>query len=218
MSQYHDTLGVQSDVSPDEIKKAYRKLAMKHHPDKGGDEEQFKKITEAYEILSGKTKPPRSSDPGFSGRRVDFDFGNIRDILEQMDMGGFSGGRPPSGMGFRGSQRPPERDSEVEATLNLDVAQIRAGGQYTLNYKLAEKCPDCHGKGGNNKAKCGDCHGTGQVKRAEKGMENQFVMYIIPCNKCQGSGIIIINPCIKCGTNGFVIKDNSVTFEVKEIK
>jgi len=218
VTQYHEILEVQLESSLSEIKKAYRKLALLHYPDKGGDEEKFKEVTQAYEILSGKIKSPRNSEPDFGGGKVDFDFGNIRDILEQMGVGGFGRGSYYPGMGFRGAQRPPEHDSEVEVILNLDVAQIRAGGHYTLNYKLAEKCPDCRGKGGDNKAKCGDCHGTGHAEKVEKSMGNRIVMCIIPCNKCQGSGIIIINPCIECGTNGFVIKNNSVIFEVKEIK
>lgn len=198
MANYHKTLGISPGASPDDIKRAYRKLALKHHPDKGGDEEQFKKITEAYEYLSGK----RNGRLDYDERPFDFPEGF------QHFMYGF---------GPRQQPRPPSTDAEVGLQFSLNIEQIRQGKTHNFQYTKSEDCVDCKGVGGESKNKCLDCNGFGVRQRTER-RSNGAVMSIVGCKNCNGFGFEIVKPCNTCNSLGFVTKQYMLKFEVKEIK
>lgn len=198
MANYHETLGVSPGASQDDIKKAYRKLALEHHPDKGGNEEQFKKITEAYEYLSGKRKSRVDHDE----RPFDFPEGFENFMY---------------GFGPRQHPRPPSSDAGVGLQFALSVEQIKQGKTHNFQYVKSEDCVDCKGIGGTSKQKCLDCNGFGARQRTER-RPNGAVMSIVGCKKCNGFGFEIINPCKTCNSSGFVTKQYILKFEVKETK
>jgi len=210
MQEYYDTLGVSPGASQDDLKKAYRKLAMEHHPDKGGDEEKFKKITEAYETLTGKRKS-RVQEPEFHDiPGVDPD--KIREIFERMH-GGFGPSR-----GFRRQQnRPPEKDSDVGFSFQLSAEQIKQGKILEVQYTKSIPCKPCNGIGGTVRKSCPKCMGVGATQRIEQHGNMQFAS-LSPCLECRGDGTIVENPCKECAADGYTRKVEHLKFQFKEIK
>ena len=217
---YYEVLGVQKGCSDDELKKAYRKVAKKYHPDLNpGDAEaeaKFKEANEAYAILSDAEKRQRYDqfghagvDPNFGAGGAGaggFDFSDFGDIFDTF----FGGGGGFGGFGgFGGSTRTrnpngPIRGNNINISINLSFIEAAKGCKKTININRMVRCEDCNGSGaaaGTQPEICPDCHGTGQVmtqQRTPFGM----MQSARPCSKCSGTGKIIKDPCKKCNGQG----------------
>ncbi len=222
---YYEVLGVDKSASADDIKKAYRKLAMKYHPDRNpGDksaEEKFKEVGEAYEVLSDADKRSRYDSYGFAG--VDPNFNPNAG-------GGFGGGFGSAGFDFgdifgdffgggassrSASQNAPRRGENVMARLELTFEEAAFGCEKEVSAPRIENCPTCHGTGSaDGKIEtCSRCHGTGQeqVVQSFMGMRMQTAT---TCSQCGGRGKIIKTPCSTCKGKGKVRKNNRVKVTV----
>lgn len=211
-SNYYDILGVKKDASEAEIKKAFRRLARKHHPDAGGSEEKFKEVNEAYEILSDAEKrsqydqygqyfggqvPPQGGPGGWPGGGPGggshVDMGDLGDIFGSVFGGGFGG---------RGSGPQPRRGRDVQVDLSLTFEQALEGTSTQVGIDRTEECATCKGSGakpGTSPAKCGTCGGSGQVAQ-------DFGGFAVPqsCPRCGGRGTVIKEPCSSCRGQGKV--------------
>ena len=206
MQKYYDILGVHPNATQEEIKKSYRALAMAHHPDVGGDEEKFKQITEAYEILSGKRQPPKdhnASHPGFGG----FD---ISEILKNFNFGFGRGDFRPQ------ENRPPE-EKDIVFSLKINLEDIKKGKDFNIQYDKSVPCVKCNGVGGFSKNACAKCKGEGVIRNIAK-QGNMISVATSTCNVCGGSGMMVKDPCFECSSRGFNIKTENLKFEVKEKK
>jgi molecular chaperone DnaJ len=230
-ANYYDTLGVKKDASADEIKKAFRRLARKHHPDAGGEEEKFKEINEAYEVLSDSEKrsqydqygqyfagggtPPGYGGGGGGGRgpsgaqyqNVNMgDLGDLGDLFGSVfgGGGGFGGGR---------SRRPqPQRGSDVQVNLDLTFDQAFKGTSVQVQVDGVETCKVCSGSGakpGTGTTTCTTCGGTGATTQGQ-GMFGVSRT----CARCGGSGQITESPCSACRGSGKVARRDPVTVNV----
>jgi molecular chaperone DnaJ len=231
---YYSTLGVERGATVEEIKKAYRKLAMQHHPDRNqGDkdaEKKFKEATEAYEVLSDPQKKQQYDTygstaeemgrsgggqgfggfdfSGFSGRGG---FGGIEDIFETFFSGsGFGGGR-----GGRASQRPQTgEDLEISINVTFEEAVFGVERQVTVNRMLA--CEHCAGSGAEEGSKvvtCATCGGSGQVEAVQRTILGN-VRSVRVCATCEGAGRTPEKKCGKCKGEGRVVKSDTITFQV----
>ncbi|UTD11556.1 molecular chaperone DnaJ [Treponema denticola] len=221
---YYEVLGVDKKASNDDIKKAYRKLAIKYHPDKNqGDkaaEEKFKEATEAYEILIDEKKRSMYDQFGHAGVDgmaggggydpsafqgfEDIFGGSFSDIFENLFGGGFSS----RSSGFGGRHAGPIRGSNLRYDLQISFVDAVYGKKAELSYTRNEKCSECHGTGsenGSSKKMCPDCKGTGQVRQS-----TGFFSISRPCPTCGGEGSIIEKPCKKCGGNGLERKKQRI--------
>ena len=227
---YYEVLGVGKNASADEIKKAYRKLAVKYHPDKNPGnkeaEEKFKEAAEAYSVLSDadkKAKYDQFGHAGVEGAGPDFSggFGNLNDILNDLfggGFGGFGGGFGGFG-GFGGGGRRQERvykgrDIRVRARLTLE--EIAKGVEKEISIEKNVPCPECGGKGAKNSSDiktCPACNGTGQVQRVVNTFLGQSISYST-CQQCGGEGKIITNPCPKCGGSGLVRQRETIKVKI----
>ena len=227
---YYEVLGVGKNASADEIKKAYRKLAVKYHPDKNPGnkeaEEKFKEAAEASSVLSDadkKAKYDQFGHAGVEGAGPDFSggFGNLNDILNDLFGGGFSGfGGGFGGFGgFGGGGRRQERvykgrDIRVRARLTLE--EIAKGVEKEISIEKNVPCPECGGKGAKNSADvktCPACNGTGQVQRVVNTFLGQSISYST-CQQCGGEGKIITNPCPKCNGSGLVRQRETIKVKI----
>jgi len=197
MKNYYEILGVSKDASQEDIKKAYRKLALQHHPDKGGDESLFKEISVAYENVGDENKRReynhKLDNPMagmFGGGRNPFGDGNIDDILNQMFSGGFGGRQQQQ------QRRTPEKLVDVE----LSVVDSFKGVDKEITYSRKTDCNGCGGSGGQRSG-CVTCGGQGFVmQRAGTGMFTQVIRTV--CNQCNGNGYVLINKCNTCFGSG----------------
>lgn len=226
---YYEVLGVDKNASADEIKKAYRKLAVKYHPDKNpGDkeaEEKFKEAAEAYSVLSDadkKAKYDQFGHAGVDGSAPDFSggFGNLNDILNDLFGGGF-GGFGGFGGGFgggRGGQRQQKvyRGRDIRVRVKLTLEEIAKGVEKEISIERSVPCKDCGGKGAKNSSDiktCSACNGTGQVQRVVNTFLGQTVTYST-CQQCGGEGKVISNPCRSCGGTGLVRKRETIKVKI----
>jgi len=212
---YYEVLGVSKNASADEIKKAYRKVAMKYHPDRNpGDkeaEEKFKEASEAYEVLSDPEKRARydqfghqafAPGGGFSGGFTG-GFHDPFDIFEQVFGGGFNiNDLFGSGSSRRRNRRGPIRGSDLRYDLEIDFEEAALGSHRTITLPVSETCPRCFGSGaepGTSRTICPTCHGTGQVTSG-----GGFIQFTQTCPTCGGAGETISTPCNRCGGSGSI--------------
>ena len=221
---YYEVLGVDKGASADEIKKAYRKSAMKYHPDRNpGDkeaEEKFKELGEAYEVLSDDDKRARYDQFGFAG--VDPNYGNGAGGAGFGGFGGFGdmfggfgdifgdifGG---GGSSSRRSRNAPRRGEDIGIRLELTFEEAAFGTEKEITYHRVENCSECNGSGSadGEVETCSQCRGAGQV-RVTQNMMGMAVQTTTTCPQCSGRGKIIKNPCNTCRGKGKVKKKHTV--------
>ena len=219
---YYEVLGVSRGASEDEIKKAYKKMARKYHPDLNpGDksaEEKFKEVNEAYEVLSDANKKARYDqyghagvDPNFGaggfggGFDGGFDFGDLGDIFGSFFGGGFGGSR-------RTNPNAPQRGESIRMAVTLSFEEAAFGCEKEVTVERYETCDTCHGNGcapGTSPEVCPDCHGTGTIQQRRQTPMGVFATSS-PCPKCGGKGRIIHQPCKDCRGSGMVRKKKTI--------
>lgn len=225
---YYEILGLQKDASDDEIKKAFRKAAVKYHPDKeGGDETKFKEASEAYEVLKDSAKRQRydqfghagvggasgggaGGNPfegfgGFGGQNVHFDFGDggLGDIFGQF----FGGGQRAQG---------PTRGRDVEASIQLTFEEAVFGVEEKITLDMDDECSHCHGttvEPGHDMKTCPACKGAGQQTRIMNTMFGQ-IQQAVTCETCQGRGKVPEKVCTVCRGRGTERRKQTITLKV----
>ncbi len=226
---YYAMLGVGSDASEAEIKKAYRKLAMEFHPDRNAApeaEERFKEITEAYEVLrdpdqratydrfgAAGLKGGGAGGP-FGGGFAHFDLSEALNIFMR-DFGGLGGFDAFFGGGER-TRRDRRRGPDLKVSIKLTLSEVATGATKALKLRTLDTCETCHGTGAKDGAKptpCGTCGGTGEVRRAAQSMFGQFVS-VSPCPSCAGEGTVVRAPCPSCRGDGRVKAEKTVQLDV----
>ena len=220
---YYEVLGVSRGASEDEIKKAYKKMARKYHPDLNpGDksaEEKFKEVNEAYEVLSDPDKKARYDqyghagvDPNFGaggfggGFDGSFDFGDLGDIFGSFFGGGFGSS------GRRTNPNAPQRGESIRMSIAISFEEAAFGCEKEVTVERYETCDTCHGNGcapGTSPEVCPDCHGTGTVQVRRQTPMGVFATSA-PCAKCGGKGRIIHQPCKDCRGSGMVRKKKTI--------
>lgn len=200
---YYDILGISRTASKDEIKKAYRRLARRYHPDvsdEANSDEKFKEISEAYEVLSDDPKRAAYDRFGHAGVRgtgaggfQDFGFGGVADIFEEFFGAGFGNSRR--------RRRGPRRGADLRYDLRISFEDAVFGTETEIEIRRPEVCPTCDGSGaepGTQPERCTNCNGTGEVRRVQQSILGQFVN-VATCPNCRGEGEVITTPCNNCG-------------------
>lgn len=227
MADYYRLLGVPRTADAEEVKKAYRKLALKYHPDRNEGskeaEERFKEVTEAYEVLRdpekrslydryGEQGLKARAGPGFSG----FDFADAIEVFMR-DFGGFSGLEDLLGMRGGRAQRSPSRKGQtVRIRLPITLSDVAHGVTKTLRVSLLDECEACGGSGarsGTAPAVCGACGGSGEERHVQRSVFGQFVS-VQPCRTCGGEGRVIEHRCETCRSEGRVRTEREIAVEV----
>jgi molecular chaperone DnaJ len=199
MSNYYDILGVSKEASADEIKRAYRKLAIQHHPDKGGDETKFKEVAEAYETLSDPQKRQMYDMGGSRGGSFGDPSSEINEMLRNF---------------FNQTGRQHNKPRVPDKVIDVFVTVIESynGVTKTLNYTKINSCDFCQGSGGDRET-CNDCNGQGFHVRQ---MGSDFFSQVIrtQCPSCNGMGSKVKNPCVKCNGSGRNISMETINVEL----
>ncbi len=218
---YYEVLGISREATDIEIKKAYRTLAKKYHPDVNpGDqvaEANFKEVNEAYSVLIDPEKRQQynqfghagSDGSGFGGSGFGFDFGGINDIFETFFGGGFGGSSSRKKNG-------PRKGADIKTGVELKFEEAAFGTEKELTIDRMEACDTCRGSGsksGSGPAVCKECNGTGQIQFKQKTPFGQFVN-IKTCDACNGEGKVITNPCEVCRGSGRMRKVRKIKVKV----
>lgn len=225
---YYEVLGVSKTATQDELKKAYRKLARKYHPDLNKDNpeaaEKFKECNEAYSVLSDEQKraqydqfgPEAFENGGMGGGPGAGGFGGfggfggsgMEDIFDM-----FFGGQ---GRGGRSNNAGPQRGADLRYDMEITFEEAAFGVEKEISLKRAERCEHCHGEGaepGSKVETCPECHGSGYVRFTQNTMFGQMVNER-PCSRCHGEGKIISNLCKECGGSGTVKKTKKLKVKI----
>lgn len=217
---YYEVLGIQKGASDDEIKKAFRSMSKKYHPDlHPGDkaaEEKFKEVNEAYQVLSDADKKAKYDqfghagvDPNFSGggfNGAGFDFGDIFDMFG----GGFGFG------GGRSRRNGPKRGNDIRQVIEISFEEAAFGCDKKMNIQTQEKCETCGGSGakkGTSPETCQHCHGTGQVQTQQRTILG-YMTNVTTCPNCHGEGRIIKEPCRDCRGTGKVRRSKTIEVHI----
>jgi molecular chaperone DnaJ len=223
MADFYAVLEIARDASDDEIKKAYRKLAMRHHPDRNNGskeaEESFKAITEAYDVLRDPNKRAaydRFGEAGLRGGGGNAGFHHV-DLSEALsifmrDFGGFGGIEEMMGRGGGGVRA----GADMKVALNLTLADVATGVDRSVTLKVLDPCDRCTGSGsepGTKVQTCTTCSGIGQVQRSQRSFFGQFVSVAV-CPTCKGDGRIVQSPCKKCRGDGRLRVERASTVRV----
>jgi len=218
---YYEVLGVEKTASPDEIKRAYRRMAIKYHPDKNpGNKEaeaKFKECAEAYEVLSDPDKRKQYDQFGHEGLRGtgmhDFSRMNVEDIFSMFGFDDFFGSVFGGGGGRRAGRRGgPVRGYDLETGVELTLNEVAHGTEKTIEFTRQDRCPECKGTGaapGTQPVRCPVCGGSGQVAKG-----GGFFQMVSTCPQCQGTGQVVTNPCPTCHGSGRVPKRRTVTIKI----
>ena len=229
---YYEVLGVSKDADAKEIKKAYRKLAMKYHPDKNpGDkaaEEKFKEINEAYEVLSDEEKRSTydrfghdglngqagfGGGQGFGGFGGSGGFGGFEDIFGDIFGSGFGGF---GGSGGSSRRRGPRRGADIRQSVTIKFEEAAFGKKIKVKINRSEECDECHGSGarpGTSKKTCPTCHGSGTVQSVQRTPFGNIASQRT-CSTCDGEGEINESPCNKCHGKGSVRKTKTIEVDI----
>jgi molecular chaperone DnaJ len=228
MADYYERLGIGRDASTEEIKKAYRKLALKYHPDRNEGskdaEARFKEVTEAYEVLRDgekRTTYDRFGEqglrggpgaPGFGG----FDFADAIEVFMR-DFGGFAGFEEIfGGRRGRGGGRESGKGQTLRVRLPLTLKAVATGVTKKLRVALLDVCGTSSGSGaapGSNPVPCRNCGGSGEERQVQRSVFGQFVS-VAPCGVCGGEGRIVEEPCEKCRADGRIREEQELEVEV----
>lgn len=228
MADFYDVLGVSRTASEDDIKKAYRRLAMQYHPDRNNGskeaEEKFKEITEAYDVLRDPQKRAafdRYGEAGLRGGGGGQGFHHV-DLSEALnifmrDLGGMGGfGDLFGGGARRGGGRESRAGADIRITIPLTLAEVASGITKTVNVKLLNPCDTCSGTGaepGSKVTTCQTCKGNGEVRRAQQSFFGPVVSVSV-CSTCAGEGTTVASPCKKCKGEGRVRGDEEINIKV----
>lgn len=222
MSDFYLQLGVHRDATDEEIKRAYRRLAMEYHPDRNasaGAEAKFKEIAEAYECLIDPQKRAAYDRYGEAGLRGGGGGFHHVDLAEALNifmrdfgaMGGFEslfgGGRP---------QGETKRGQDIRVSVKLTLQEVATGAKRTVKLKTMLKCETCGAAGsakGKRPSNCATCGGSGEVRRATRSVFGQFVS-VSPCPSCGGEGVIITDPCEACRGEGRIRGERTVPVDI----
>jgi molecular chaperone DnaJ len=212
---YYEVLGIERNATDEDIKRAFRKLAFKYHPDHNHNDssgEAFKEINEAYEVLSDREKRAAYDRYGHAGMESAFGKG-----FEGMDFGGFGdifdaffGGTTTS------SRQTPRQGADLETNLTITFEEAAFGTEKTLNISRVEYCPVCHGlksKPGSKPERCPGCNGTGQIRRVQQSIFGRFTN-VTTCSRCNGEGSLISDPCPHCRGSGRERVQKSVNVKI----
>lgn len=222
---YYEVLGVGKGASDDELKRAYRKLAMKYHPDKNPDnpeaEASFKEINEAYEVLSDSEKRGLYDQFGHAGVNqngggygggFEGGFGGFEDIINEMFGGGFGGG-------FRSSsarRNGPQKGADIRVDITMTFEEAAFGATKEIEYYRTEDCPTCDGTGAEKDSpvhNCTNCNGTGEVRFSQRTLFGESVS-VRACDACNGTGKKIERPCNTCKGKGKIKKKRKMEVKI----
>ena len=226
MADYYQLLGVGRSADTEEVKKAYRQLALKYHPDRNQGskeaEERFKEVTEAYEVLRDSEKRAlydRYGEQGLkrgAGGAQPFDFSDAIEIFMR-DFGGFAGFEDLFGMrGARGRRSSTRKGQTVRIRLSLSLAEVATGATRKVRVAVLDACDACAGtgaEGGKAPSPCTTCGGAGEERHVQRSVFGQFVS-VQPCHTCGGEGRVIDEACKKCSGDGRVRAEREVDVEV----
>jgi molecular chaperone DnaJ len=233
---YYEVLGVQKSASKEEIKNAYRKLALQFHPDRNKEpsaEETFKEVSEAYAVLSDDEKRKRydvyghvGAEEAFRGSEANFEeifrdagFGGFRDIFEQIfgRRGGGFFGDDPFGFGFGGGGGGRRSGRDIIYDMELTLEDVLRGRKEEVEVPHFDRCKECGGSGaapGTKLRKCTVCDGQGQTRRVYSQNRFSTIVTMEPCKTCQGQGQIIDRPCTNCKGSGRAKQVKKIKIEI----
>lgn len=223
MADYYETLGVARGASDDEIKQAYRRLAMKWHPDRNGGsaeaEAKFKEVTEAYDVLRDAQKRAAYDRYGPDGLRgaaaggpgfAHFDLSDALNVfMRDFGFGDLFGEMRRSGAG-------PRPGADVKIVIPLTLDEVATGARKTVKAKLLDPCETCAGSGaeaGTQPHACSTCGGAGEVRRATRSFLGQMIS-VAPCPTCSGEGVVISSPCKTCRGEGRARAERELTVDI----
>lgn len=213
---YYEVLGVPRDASTEEIKRAFRRLAMKYHPDRNRSpdaEARFKEINEAYEVLSDPEKRAAYDRFGHDGLQAGADFGRP---FEGFRFGGFGDIFDAFFGAASAMRREAQRGADRRLELELDLAEAAFGCEKEVEVTRVERCPRCGGNGcepGTRPTACPSCGGNGQVRRVHRSFFGQFIN-VATCPQCQGEGSVIAHPCRDCRGSGRLRRSRRLRIQV----